>query len=524
MKKNVFFLLSIVAIAPVPVLAFYSFQPEFAEPATSSAAGTTCESLSMLTLPNTTITLAQTIEAGAFTVPARGNAQPPNFKDLPAFCRVLATVKPSNDSDIKVEVWMPATGWNGKFQGTGNGGFAGNINAGALATALRKGYAAAATDTGHVGDGQDGTFALGHPEKVIDFGYRAVHEMTVQAKTIVAAYYGGGPKLSYWVGCSTGGRQGLKEAQKYPEDYDAIVAGAPAAPTSLLAIQAIHAAQTVHKDESSYIPPALYPVIHKAVLDACDAQDGVKDGVLESPRRCTFDPKVLLCRAGADSATCLTAPQVEAAQALYGPTRNPLTKQIIAPGLERGSEPGWAGLAGPDPLFYANGFWKYIVFKNPDWNYKTLNMETALGLAEKEDPGIITALDPNLKPFFARGGKLLQYHGWADQLIVPGYSINYYEKVLDTVGNAKTVNDSYRLFMVPGMGHCGGGDGPNNFDMLTALEQWKEQGKAPERIIASRMKNGAVDRTRPLCPYPQVATYKGTGSTDDTANFICKAR
>ena len=485
-------------------------------------AATKCESLSNLTLANATITAAQTIEAGQFEAPARGDGQRPNFRDLPAFCRVTATLKPSNDSDIKIEVWLPVSGWNGKFRGVGNGGFAGTIGPGALAAALRRGYAAAATDTGHAGDGRDGSFALGHPEKVIDFGYRAVHEMTVKAKTILAAYYGGEARLSYWVGCSTGGRQGLKEAQKYPEDYDAIVAGAPAAPTTELVVHAIDIAQAVHKNESSYIDPALYPVIHSAVLAVCDAQDGVKDGVLEHPRMCKFDPKALQCKAGADPATCLSAAQVEAAQAIYGGARNPRTKQLIAPGLEPGSELEWSGLAGPEPLFYANGFWKYIAFKDPGWNYKTLNMETALALAEKTDSGTITATDPNLKRFFARGGKLLQYHGWSDQLIVPGYSISYYDKVRDTTGDTGTVSDSYRLFMVPGMAHCGGGEGPNSFDTLSALEQWKEHGKAPDQIIASRLRNGVVERTRPLCPYPQVAVYKGTGSTDDASNFACK--
>ena len=312
------------------------------------------------------------------------------------------------------------------------------------------------------------------------------------------------------------------EAQKYPEDYDAIVVGAPASHTTQLVVHAIDIAQAVHKNESSYIDPALYPVIHNAVLGACDAQDGVKDGVLEHPRMCKFDPKVLECKAGADPATCLSAAQVEAVQTIYGGTRNPRTKQFIAPGLEPGSELEWSGLAGPEPLFYANGFWKYIAFKDPNWKYKTLNIETALALAEKVDSRTITATDPNLKLFFARGGKLLQYHGWSDQLIVPGYSVSYYEKVLDTIGDAKTVNDSYRLFMVPGMAHCGGGEGPNNFDMLSALEQWKEHGKAPDQIMASRLRNGAVERTRPLCPYPQMAVYKGTGITDDASNFVCK--
>jgi Tannase and feruloyl esterase len=515
-------LLSIIAVSAVQVFAYYSFQGQFEKSTATTEATASCESLSNLSLPNAVITGAQTVRAGEFTVPAGGGGQAPNFKDLPAFCRVTMTAKPSSDSDIKIEVWLPTFGWNGKFQGTGNGGFAGTINPGALAAALRRGYAAGATDTGHSGDSRDATFAL-RPEKVIDFGHRAVHEMTVKAKAVVAAYYGTGAKLSYWIGCSTGGRQGLKAVQKYPDDYDAAIVGAPASYTTQLATQGIAVAQAVHKDESSYIPPSLYPVIHNAVLAACDAGDGVKDGVLENPRSCKVDPQVLQCKPGADPAMCLTAAQVEAARALYSPTTSLRTKQLIPSGLERGSELGWAGLAGPEPLFYSNGFFKYIVFKNANWDYKTLNLETAVALAEKADQGTIDATDPNLRPFFARGGKLLQYHGWGDQLIVPSFTLDYYEKVVKTLGGVNAVNDSYRLFMVPGMAHCGGGEGPNTFDMLPALEQWREQGRVPDQIIASRVNKGVVERTRPLCPYPQVAAYKGSGSTDDAASFVCKA-
>ena len=463
-----------------------------------------CESLASLSLPQTTITSAQTVAAA---------------KDLAAYCRVAATLKPSSDSDIKIEVWMPVSGWNGKFQAVGNGGWSGAIATAALASAVRRGYASASTDTGH--EGSSARFAVGHPEKLIDYGYRAVHEMTVKSKAIIAAYYGNAAKLSYWNGCSAGGKQGLKEAQRFPDDFDAIIAGAPANNWTGRAAHAIWIAQAVHNDEVSYIPPEKYPLIHNAVLEACDARDGVKDGIVDDPTRCHFDPNVLLCK-GADESACLSAPQVEAARRIYSGLVNPRTKQLIFPGLEPGSELRWSVMAGPQTFGIANEHFKYIVFKNPNWDYRTLNFDSDIALAEKLDAGVIDATDPNLKPFLSRGGKLLQYHGWNDWQIAPLNSVNYYKKVVDTLGGEAKVQDSYRLFMVPGMGHCGGSDGTSSFDMLTAMEQWVEKGQAPDRILASRVRDGAVDRTRPLCPYPQVAVYKGSGSTDEAANFTCR--
>ena len=480
-----------------------------------------CEDLSKLALSNTAIVMVQTVAAGQFTTPATG-AQNSDFRDLPAFCRVAATVRPSADSDIRIEVWLPISSWNGKFQGVGNGGYAGAINPGPLANALRRGYAAAQTDTGHAGDGRDAGFAFGHREKLIDFGHRAVHEMTVKAKAIMKAFYDSDPKLSYWVGCSTGGRQALAEAQMYPDDYDGIVAGAPGNNTAQLALHALAIAQASHTSEASYIPPSLYSFIHKVVLEVCDGLDGVKDGVLENPKTCKFDPQVLECRSGADRSNCLTPVQVETARTIYDPSRNPHIRQPLSLGLAPGSELGWSTMAGPEPFFYADQFWKYMVFGDPKWDYKTLNAERDMPRAADEARSRGDAADPNLKPFFSRGGKLLQYHGWSDQNIPPDNSINYYNRVLETVGRP-TATDGYRLFMVPGMAHCGGGEGPNTFDMLGALEQWREHGKPPDQIIGSRVTNGRVERTRPLCPYPQVAGYKGSGSTDEAANFVCKA-
>jgi feruloyl esterase len=477
-----------------------------------TAAANSCESLTSVALPNATITMAKTVAAGA-SVPLASSA------NLPAFCRVEATLKPTSDSEIRIEVWLPVADWNGKFEAVGNGGWAGSISYSALAAAVQRGYAASSTDTGHSGGG--GSFALGHPEKLIDYAYRSEHEMTLKAKAIILAYYGQKPKLSYWDGCSAGGKQGLKEAQRYPDDFDGIIAGAPAIDWTGRATRSVWVAQAVHKDEASYIPPNKYPLIHSAVLSACDALDGVKDGVLEDPRRCQFDPQTLECKDG-DSPSCLTTPQVIAARKIYSPVINPRTGQVLVPGHEPGSELGWATMGGTRPFLIGSDHFKYVVFQDPNWNYKTFNFDSDFTLTKKVDGGVIDALDPNLKAFFKRSGKLIQYHGWIDPQIPPGSSVNYYNSVLDTMGGASKVRDSYRLFMAPGMAHCGGGDGPNQFDMLSALEGWVENGKAPASILASRKSDGKLIRTRPLCPYPQVAVYKGSGSTDEAASFACK--
>lgn len=503
-----------------------------------------CDGLKSLNLSETTVTFAQAYAAGTFDPPGettQGKQAPVSYKDMPSFCRVTATIKPTSDSDIRIEVWMPELGWNGKLLGNGNGGWTGSINPATLATGLRKHYATAMTDTGH--EGGSGSFALAHPEKLIDFGYRSTHEMTVKAKAIIAAYYGRPPDVSYFTGCSAGGKQGLTEAQLFPGDYNGIIAGAPGNNWTHMMAQIVWVAQAVHKDEASYIPPEKYPAIHEAALAACDARDGVKDGVIDDPTKCKFDPKAIQCKGANNSSSCLTAPQVEAARKIYSALKNPRTKQEIYPGFEPGSENGWGQfVAGPTPTAFATDLFKYVVFNNPDWDYKTLNFDTDIALADMIDHGTNNATDPNLKSYFERGGKLLQYHGWNDQLIAPLNSVNYFVSVAAstsgaaavTFGNGKAgaklpsgssnVLASYRLFMVPGMSHCQGGDGPSTFDMLGALEQWVERGEAPARIEASRIRDGKVDRTRPLCPYPQVAVYNGKGSTDEAENFTCKIK
>lgn len=477
------------------------------------ASAGSCDALALakIALPHGRITSVQEVAAGAFTPPqGRGGAA---FQRLPAFCRVSATLTPTSDSDIRIEVWMPAANWNGKLQSVGNGAWAGVISYPALATAVASGYAAASTDTGHTGN--SGSFVMGHPEKLIDFAYRAVHEMTVAAKTLTAAYYGNGPQRSYWNGCSTGGRQAMAEAQRYPNDYDGIIAGAAANYVTHLQGQQLWIAEQAHLEEGDALPADKLALLHQAVLEKCDALDGVKDGVLENPKACHFDPKTIACKNG-DGANCLTAAQVRLAEKIYaGP-------KAVFPGLEPGSESGWNGLAGPQPMSLAVETYQYLVHHDANWDYKTFDAGRDVALADKTVAATMNSTDPDLQPFFSHGGKLLLYHGWADPGIAPQNSVDYYTSVVKRLGEAQTA-DSIRLFMVPGMGHCRGGEGTDTFDAVSALDRWESTGKPPEQIPASRIRNGVTDRTRPLCPYPLVAQYRGTGSTDDAANFSCQA-
>jgi hypothetical protein len=509
-----------------------------------------CEQLAQLVLPNTKITSAQTVAAGAFAPPANMApwlaGDPSFYKRLPAFCRVLADDKPTADSEIKIEVWMPTSGWNGKFRGQGNGGFAGEIDYRTLALAVLQGYASAATDTGHAAEGTNAAWALGHPEKIIDFAYRAIHEMTVVGKATAQAFYGDAPKHAYFANCSNGGRQALMEAQRYPEDYDGILAGAPANYWTHLLASALYDAQTTTSDPASYIPTNKIPTIAKAVNAACDAKDGVTDGVLTDPRQCHFDPATLLCKA-ADSNECLTQPQVTALKKLYEGAHDSKGQQIF-PGFLPGGEDGAAGwslwITGQTPgkslLFaFGGGYFSDMVYDKADWDYKKANLDEAVAASDRKFSGVLNATETNLKPFESRGGKLIIYHGWNDAAISALNSINYYEAVESKMG--KQDADSFlRLYMVPGMQHCGGGPGPDVFgqlgfsssndpqhNMYLALEQWVEKGAAPSTVIATKQSGEGVSAgtlvTRPLCAYPQVAKYKGSGDTSDAANFVCGA-
>ncbi len=481
------------------------------------AAATACASLAALELPHARITAAREVAPGAFSP---GGTVPPaaarSYAALPAFCQVQAALSPTADSDIRIEVWMPATGWNHRFQAVGNGGWAGTISYSALAAAVARGYAGASTDTGHATPGA--AFAAGHPQKLVDYAYRAVHEMTVQAKALVHAYYGEAPNVAIWNGCSTGGRQGATEASRYPDDFDGIIAGAAPDPSARLHAIRLAANLFVNRSADSALTPEKLALLHRGVVEACDAGDGVKDGVLEDPQRCRFDPKALQCASG-DAPTCLTAAQVQTANYLYSDVRDPATGQVrYPPLLQRGSELQWRTLAGPEPYAIAVEAYR-LALGSPQWDWHSYTpadrgrVEQALA--------VINSASPDLTRFVGRGGKLLMYHGWNDQQVPAMSSVSYYTRVLDKVGQ-QAAGKSIQLYMVPGMTHCQGGEGTDSFDKVAAMESWIATGRAPARIAASHMTNGRVDRTRPLCPYPQVARYKGTGSTDDEQNFTCE--
>jgi len=503
-------------------------------------AASTCESLTTLKLPATAIVAAVTVEPGAFAPPT---GSPAAFKNLPAFCRVQGVSTPSPDSHIEFEVWLPVSGWNGKYLGVGNGGFAGSIFYPSLA-AVGQGYAVSSTDTGHKGSAIDGEWALGHFEKIVDFGNRAIHQTAATSKAIVQAFYGENPQHSYFNGCSNGGRQALIEAQRYPADYDGILAGAPANDITHLFAAFAWNAQALETDPASYIPLKKMPALESATIAACDTLDGVKDGVIDDPTRCHFDPSVLACK-GADSDACLTDPQIAALKKIYAGPKNSKGEQIF-PGYQPGGEAGFGGwgawITGLAPgkslqHAFAQGFFADMAFQNASWDFRTLNFDRDLRTADDKMAPIMNAVNPDLKAFKNRGGKLIVYHGWSDAAISPTNAINYYRSVSATLGERHT-GDFVQLYMVPGMQHCGGGPGPNDFgvnplakadpqhSISTALERWVESGVAPEKIIATKHKvdtNAAseVIRTRPLCPYPQTARYKGSGSTDDAGNFTC---
>jgi feruloyl esterase len=497
----------------------------FAFVTATASAQESCASLKALKITGVTISEAKAYAPPhtlGIPIPGSPFAKPHTLRVMGPLCRVVAYATPTEDSHIGFEVWMPAaSAWNHKFEAVGNGGFIGAIDYDEMNAGFKLRFAVAATDTGH--KGMDESWALGHPEKLIDWSYRAVHEMTVASKQIVKAYYGTPAKLAYWDGCSTGGKQGLTEAQKYPDDFDGIVAGAPANYITRLQAGSEYMSWVALKDGTSgpeYIPPSKYAAIHQAALGACDALDGVKDGVIEDPTRCHFNPKTIQCQ-GEGGDGCLTAPQVQTAQEIYAGAKFSDGKQIY-PGLEPGSELGWRYMAGgPEPTSIGTGFFKYMVFDNPNWDFRSFNVDRDTRYADKKLGSIVNAIDPNLAAFEAHGGKLVMYHGWADQLIAPENSVNYYKSVVAKMGGLKKTQQFARLFMVPGMMHCQGGAGPSTFDALTAVEKWREDGVAPMKIIASKNVKGKVVETRPLCPYPTVAIYKGSGDTNDAANFAC---
>ena len=482
-----------------------------------------CEDLSRLSLAHATIEEVDLTPAGTFT---RIGTDP--IPGLPAFCRVIAVLKPTPNSKIRIEVWMPASGWNGKYEGTGNGGYAGSIQYSALAVGLRQGFATANTDMGTSLSAQQHPLA-DYPENWRDWGSRSTHEMTVAAKEIVRAYYGRKPDFSYFVGCSTGGQQGLVEAQRFPDDYDGIVAGAPANNRTRLHMSFIWDLAAADENAESQIPASKLPLITNAVLNACAAEKTVaSDRFLANPPACDWNPQALLCKT-ADTSYCLTAKQVETVRKLYDGPSNPVTHQSIYPGLPRGSESSWpfhltppGGIPRFDLLFH----WTF----GANWNWRTFDFNHDVDTVDAKLASMVNATDPDLQLFKAHGHKLIVYHGWADVVVPPLESINYYRSVEDAQAREAArhhrtelaeTEQFYRLFMVPGMDHCGGGPGLNAIDPIESIELWVEMGIAPESIVAKRVENDLTEIARPVCPYPQAARYNGTGDTDDDASFSC---
>jgi hypothetical protein len=494
-----------------------------------------CTATKDLKLPDTTIATAERVTSGDL----EGPGIDPPLHSLPAFCRVTGVLRPTADSEIRFEVWLPEKDWNSRFLGVGNGGFAGSIGYRQLAGNLSRGFATAGSDAGHQAEGEDASWAFGHPEKINDFGWRAVHLTAERAKDVVKAYYGKTAAKAYFDSCSDGGREALMEAQRFPEDYDGILAGAPANNWTRLLSSGVDVTQTITGNPRAYISSMKLPAIERAALAACDALDGVKDGFISNPAKCHFDPAVLLCKAG-DSLDCLTQPQVNSLKKLYAGGVDGRGRSIF-PGYSMGDESGawrnWILGEGPGAgsgVQYAQNYFRYMVTGNPKWNILTADVDASLVAAGKETASALDSTNPDLSPFSAHGGKLIMYHGWNDPAISPWNSIAYYQSVQKTIGAEKT-ESFMRLYMAPGMEHCAGGPGPSSFGQLgiptsigpkygvfDALVDWVEKGVPAEDVIATKYTaDNKVLMTRPLCPYPSIAKYKGTGDTNDAANFAC---
>ncbi len=504
-------------------------------PATAAFAASDCAGLKALALPDTTIATAETVAAGDLMLPSG-----PLRRDMPAFCRVTGILHPTTDSVIRFEAWLPQAGWNGRLLNVGNGGFAGSISYSQMANNLVRGYATAGTDAGHQADAEDASWAYHHPEKITDFGYRAVHLTALRSKDVVKAFYGQVQKTAYFDACSDGGREALMEAQRFPEDYDGILAGAPANNWVHMLSAGISLAKTTTLNPAAYVSSMKLPAINQASLAACDAKDGLKDGIVSDPAHCNFDPAVLLCK-GTEDVSCLTSPQVESLRAFYGGGHDASGREIF-PGLMPGDENpiwhDWLLHNAPSGSNYLTGFFRYMVYSDPTWDPLKANSAEALKLAMERTAKDVDATDPDLARFAARGGKLMIYHGWNDPAISPWNTINYAKEVTAKMGVDRAAS-MMRVYLVPGMEHCTGGPGPNVLGQLSLpgasgegsgaldlLQMWVENGKAPGIVLAAKIagtKEAPVRTVRPLCPWPQAAKYDGTGDPKAPGSFACVA-
>lgn len=484
------------------------------------------------------ITLAEPITSGTLAI---SDSRPP-YSGLPAFCRVTGVLRPTSDSAIHFEVWLPAQNWNGRLLGAGNGGFAGSIGYDELASYLKRNFAVAGSDAGHQGNATDATWAYRHPEKIKDFGWRAVHLTRLRAGEIISAFYGKHENKAYFDSCSDGGREALVEAQRFPADYDGILAGAPANAWSTMLGIGVKAVQSRQSDPRAYFSDIKLPAIEKASLAACDALDGVKDGIVDDPSKCHFDPEVLLCK-GEEALDCLTQPQINTLKLIYAGEKDSSGK-ISMPGFTAGDEMGWREwVIGQDPtaassLHYLENYFRYMVTDDPKWNALSADPETSFRQSREKGAADLDATDPDLGKFSSHGGKLILYHGWNDQAISPWNTVNYYKSVQEKMGDTGSF---LRLYMAPGVEHCAGGPGPSffgqfglqtakgsSFGLFDSLVNWVERGAPDDSITATKYgqgENGSpkVVMTRPLCAYPQVAKYSGNGDTNDAVNFTCVA-
>lgn len=508
--------------------------------APAALAQDTCAALQTLKLKDGAVDSAQMVAPPA--------TMDIGFKGLPplpvtaTYCRVEAHLQPVPASHIRIEVWLPpAEAWNGKFLGTGNGGYAGSFTSPYLYMrgAVAQGYAVAGTDTGHtanqMGDPPSAAWALNEPEKIKDYGWRANHLTAAAGKALVRAYYAKAPKRSYFQGCSNGGREALMEAQRFPDDYDGIVAGAPAYPWVKLVAGFAWNTLAVQRAPDAGLSPAKLSVLQDAVIRQCDALDGLADKLIADPRQCRFDPASVQCADGGEGDECLSAAQVETARRIYAGPKYPRSGASLYTGFPPGAEAvQWTQwITGPnaDQKAFATEFFRNMVFNQPDWELSQLDFDRDIARASAGAGRELNADNPDLSAFAKRGGKLISYHGWADAAIPPQSTIEYYEAVGRKLGAAKT-ESFMRLYMAPGMAHCLGGPGPSDFDALAALDAWVEQGRAPGSLLAAQyetdfagllgLPKGEPVRTRPLCPYPQIAHYKGEGSIDRAENFDCR--